>query len=1558
MVKIHTDKNVADLLTKAFDFWATVKTKTINGEVQLQALVDGKKIIITESIVRRDHQLEDVEGIDCLPNATIFEQLSLMGAKTTAWNEFSSTMASTIICLATNHKFNFSKFIFESMVKNLENVSGKFLMYPSGPTTKVADEAVNEEMDDRLERAATIATSLDAEQDMGAKTPWGIPLLKLDLRMYLNIPIIHCSQEVTHFEVEITSLKLRVKKLEKKGGSRTYKLKRIYKVGKSARVISSDEAILGDQEDASKQGRKINNIDKDAEITLVHETQGRYGDEEIFDTCILDGDDVLAEPEVTVKNMNLSVDEVTLAQALAALKSAKQESNTVAAMREAQLNKETNNQLYAPKREIQCPTYQKYMAWIQAQSVRNDIKLDDIQKLFDKAMKRVNTFVDMDTELVEDSKIRTEGSETRVEGSSKKAGEELEQESSKKQKLEEDKETPTNYNDYSPLQCHGDEGGGESWRSLRCLFSLYMAVFGQPTSVPGLLYKNLEITAIYYRLENPWFLISYSRTRANSMKMIWNNGLEVAALSTKNESVSTVTRWDTLQGNVEHQGTKRVSSDIKTTLGSKETMKTHLQENEVLFSEEVAVLKREVACKDYEINVLKSEFEKVKQEKEDPEFKSYGSKDSKLESNIVCDKKSDDSKENSDDSLVKEQVSEDTSSFVESPLNVDKETVFLVDKKIEFVKPKNHEKPVKKSVRYAEMYRSQSPRGNQRNRNGQKSNQLGSDFVMYNKACFICGSFDHVQINYNYHQRERMVSRNNYNRVDYDYYAKTTHPSAHMNMTPRAVLLKTGLTPLNTVRPVNTAHPKPAVYSAKSMSHFFKQAQLTDQRPFYKKTTLTSRYVNQQLNTAMRHYHNERPKAVNTARSCTAPVNAVRAKRVNSVKTSACWVWRPTRPNGASLVFKRHNYIDARGRSNGCLRHMTGNIAYLSDFKEFDGGYVTFRGGAHGGRISSKGTLKTDSLDFEDVYFVNELNFNLFSVSQMCDKKNYFLFTDTQYLVLSPNFKLPDESQILLKIPRKDNMYSFDMKNIVPKESLTCLVAKDTLDESMLWHRRFGHINFKNINKLVKDNLVRGLPTKRFKNDQTCVACLKGKQHRASCKSKVLNPITKPLFMLHIDLFGPTFVSSLMHKKYCLVVTDDYSRTPQQNDVAERRNRTLIEAARTMLADSKLPTTFWAKSVSTACYVQNKILVVKPHNKTPYELFRGLKPDLNFMRPFRCHVTILNTLDNLGKFGGKSDAGFFVGYSLSSKAFRVYNTRTRRVEENLHIGFLKNKPLIEGNGPKWLFDIDSLTQSMNYVPVVSGTISNEFAGTISNESAGTQEKLNAGTSTQKEKIIQDCVMMPIWKDASYFDLPSKDVGNGEPKSASDDQKQAEDGSHNESDEKDKSKDDSSPKEVNVAGQHVNTASLKVNTVDPSVNTASSNDQDSPKDMFKLGASHTLEATHVEFFSDEDEPEVDLGNITNSYTIPTTPNTRIHKDHPIKNVIGDVKSTIQTRRMTKSTSEQGFLSAVYEQKTHDTLNTCLYACFLSQIEPTSIAKALSDSSWMEAMQEELLQFKLQ
>ncbi|GKB98223.1 hypothetical protein Tco_0984360, partial [Tanacetum coccineum] len=135
---------------------------------------------------------------------------------------------------------------------------------------------------------------------------------------------------------------------------------------------------------------------------------------------------------------------------------------------------------------------------------------------------------------------------------------------------------------------------------------------------------------------------------------------------------------------------------------------------------------------------------------------------------------------------------------------------------------------------------------------------------------------------------------------------------------------------------------------------------------------------------------------------------------------------------------------------NGCSRHMTGNMSYLSDYEEIDGGYVSFEGDPKGGKITGKGKIKTGKLDFKYVYFVKELKFNLFNVSQMCDKKNNVLFTDTECVVFSSDFKLLDESQVLLRVPRKDNMYNVDLRNVVPQGGLTCLFAKATLDESNL----------------------------------------------------------------------------------------------------------------------------------------------------------------------------------------------------------------------------------------------------------------------------------------------------------------------------------------------------------------------------------------------------------------------------------------------------------------------------------------------------------------------------
>ncbi|KAJ9542569.1 hypothetical protein OSB04_029075 [Centaurea solstitialis] len=392
---------------------------------------------------------------------------------------------------------------------------------------------------------------------------------------------------------------------------------------------------------------------------------------------------------------------------------------------------------------------------------------------------------------------------------------------------------------------------------------------------------------------------------------------------------------------------------------------------------------------------------------------------------------------------------------------------------------------------------------------------------------------------------------------------------------------------------------------------------------------------------------------------------------------------------------------------SGCSRHMTGNRSFLEDFTTFNGGYVAFGDNPRGGKVSGKGKVTGGKLTLEvqsrislvnkvqkvyrsqEVYYVDQLRYNLMSVSQVCDKKFFTLFSETECMILSPKFVI-DESFILLRTPRKDNVYCLDL-NGMPSEVVNCLLSKASMTESSLWHRRMGHMNIKTMNLLVKNQLVRGLPPKEFTLDDNCVACLKGKQHKASHKSKTINTISAPLQLLHMDLFGPTNVMSIGKKSYCLVIIDDYSRftwvfflrtkdetsglikpfvkrvenqvnlrvkvirsdngtefknadlnsfceekgierqfiaprTPQQNGVAERRNRTLIEAARTMLADSKLPITFWAEA---------------------------------------------------------------------SKAVRVFNTVSRTIEESDNVKFNEHTPNVHGTGPDWLFDIDSLTNSLN-----------------------------------------------------------------------------------------------------------------------------------------------------------------------------------------------------------------------------------------------------------------------
>ncbi|GJY50423.1 putative ribonuclease H-like domain-containing protein [Tanacetum coccineum] len=304
---------------------------------------------------------------------------------------------------------------------------------------------------------------------------------------------------------------------------------------------------------------------------------------------------------------------------------------------------------------------------------------------------------------------------------------------------------------------------------------------------------------------------------------------------------------------------------------------------------------------------------------------------------------------------------------------------------------------------------NENPRNNKTNWNEKKTQKLGVGFQFTKKAYFGTG------------QREVRLVWNNALRTNHQNFS-----NSRRNFAPTIVLTKSGIvpistarqsssraaTPLSATRPINTAAPKLFVNVAKTKPNVFQKAHSLSRRPFNQQITLNNISLNNKVNTA----------------------------KVNSVNTAK------GKRGDLQVALK-----DTRIFNSGCSRHMTGNKSYLTDYQDYDGGFVAFVG-------SSKGELK----------------FNLFSVSQTCDKKNSVLFTETECLILLPDFKLPDENQVMLKIPRKDNMYSFDLKNVVPSKGLTCLIAKATNDESNMWHRRLGHMNFETMNKLVKGNLVRG----------------------------------------------------------------------------------------------------------------------------------------------------------------------------------------------------------------------------------------------------------------------------------------------------------------------------------------------------------------------------------------------------------------------------------------------------------------------------------------------------
>ncbi|GKA80467.1 ribonuclease H-like domain-containing protein [Tanacetum coccineum] len=528
----------------------------------------------------------------------------------------------------------------------------------------------------------------------------------------------------------------------------------------------------------------------------------------------------------------------------------------------------------------------------------------------------------------------------------------------------------------------------------------------------------------------------------------------------------------------------------------------------------------------------------------------------------------------------------------------------------------------------------------------------------------------------------------------------------------------------------------------------------------------------------------------------------------SAVKTSAGYNWRNTSPNsncngGPTFIRTDHplkNMVDRGIFDSGCSGHMTGNKDQLEDFEEFSRGSVTFGGSK--GYITGKGKIR-----------------------------HKVLFTETECLIVSSDFKMPDENQILLKVPRHHNMYSFDIKTPSLIKGFACLIAKATSDESRMWHRR-------------SDNGTE------FKNRDMLEFC-----GNKGIKQEYSN-----------------------------------ARTPQQNGVAERMNRTLIEAARTMLADSLLPTTFWAEAVSTACYIFNRVRVTKPQHKTPYELLFGHKPIISYIRPFGCHVTILDTLSVLGKFDRKSDEGFLVGYSLNSKAYRVYNLVTKRVEVNLHVNFLEEKPNVKGVGYRWMFDIDYLTDSMNYIPV---SLENQ-----ANHAGISKETNSAGSSIASEEkdeeveiiVVPSAVKIPEEKDESR--TTSK---NSKPEETlTEPQTEMKDSSTNPKIQAFRRElEEIALKHLGNVPENNTTSTHSINTGSHTVNTGRLDHDDSL--MPELEIFHKPETGIFDEASyDEEGVITDFNSLPTEIEVSPTPTLRIHSIHPKSQILGDPKSAVQTR----------------------------------------------------------------
>ncbi|KAJ9539037.1 hypothetical protein OSB04_031770 [Centaurea solstitialis] len=647
-------------------------------------------------------------------------------------------------------------------------------------------------------------------------------------------------------------------------------------------------------------------------------------------------------------------------------------------------------------------------------------------------------------------------------------------------------------------------------------------------------------------------------------------------------------------------------------------------------------------------------------------------------------------------------------------------------------------------------------------------------------------------------------------------------------------------------------------------------------------------------------------------------------KRVPSMQYSSSFV-TPTNRRSSFSFNKNHAshkwYLDS-----GCSKHMTGRKEILSNYKEEYGGSVKF-----------------GNNELAPVVGVKDLEVNF-------KKRRCVVRTE--------------EGRELLVGSRRTNLYTIRLQHKLQSSS-TCVITRSSLRQAVLWHKRLSHLNFRYIDKIVKHQLVSGIPMIKFEQEEMCPGCEKGKMKRASHPPKPEQGSKSPLSLLHMDLCGPMKFQSLAGRKYILVIVDDFSRytwtkflenkdetssliinfikavqvqlklpvqtvrtdngtefknnvlksfynsfgitqtfsaarTPEQNGVVERRNRTLVEAARSMLAESQLPQYLWAEAVNTACYTQNRSIIHRRFGQTPYHILFGRVPSVGHFKAFGCKCFVLNETENRGKFGPKSDELLFVRYSESSIAYRDLNKQTRIVSESINVYF---DPITE------LSSENSSSSATN--PVV-------------NADSTTQDSSMCSESSHASYL--DYLFQSVYDD--FTNAPSSSTENA---LASLSLPSSSDSVMNSSPQNDQHI------SVSIDTQSSDTSPLSVPEFSSIPAQSISADQDIPSSSAGHVSTETLEPSTtlipVEPYVSSPIDIIEPASVNDQTPLPHT--VKWTRSHPIELIIGDPTSTVKTRAAMA--------------------NEFNFSVFLSDTEPTRVSDALQDSDWVTAMQEELNQF---